>query len=119
MNISDIPPVFRETLAVHAIFSAAGIPMADVYVLPQCIDPQTGREELGVQAQRGDRTFTVTVGPLGMPIEEFSARWSEAVRAVRQMGSEEHRRWIDSTQARSQAVTILAAVAQKLGLQRH
>lgn len=119
MNISDIPLVFREALAVHAIFGAAGIPMADVYVLPQCIDPQTGREELGVQAQRGDQTFTVTVGPLGMPLEQFRARWAKAVRTVRQTSNEEYQRWIDSTQARSQAAMILAAVSQKLGLQRH
>lgn len=119
MNISDIPLVFREALAVHAIFGAAGIPMADVYVIPQCIDPQTGREELGVQARRGDRAFTVVVGPLSVPLEEFPVRWSEAVHAVRQMGSEEHLRWIDSTQAHSQAAIIQAAAAQKLGLQRH
>ena len=99
-----------EALCVHRIFAAAGVPMEDVYVIPKnCVDPDT----LVVQARRGGITFTVTVGPVGMPPDEFATRWPEAVRAYRRLTREEAVALTDRAAIRGRAVDIVAGMVLK------
>ena len=108
----DFPKVFIEALCVHRIFGAAGIPMDDVYMIPQCVDPVTGVEGcLGVLARQGDRTFSVAVGPLGMSVEEFAKRWPEAVAAWRELPTAEAKALTDRAEFRDRAVEVLLQMA--------
>lgn len=107
------PAAFREALAVHMIFHAAGVDIVDIFVAPEAIDPTTGEVGLGVTARRGDLTFMVVVGPHGIARDAFKARWAAAVEALSGYTDEEARRLLESTEIRKRVVEVFAAMAAK------
>lgn len=108
-----LPPAFCEAFAVHRIFHAAGVPYADIYVIPEAIDWETGERQMAVQARQGGLTFTVTVGKVDFPVEEFAARWADAAEHVRGLSGQAFREMTDATEIRKRAAEILAAMALK------
>lgn len=109
------PAVFREALALHAIFhTAAGIPYDDIYVAADgYIDPETEEPGLAVQAQQGKLTFTVVLGSLGMSKDEFAKKWPEAVRQFKAMNDADAKALVEATAVRDRAMDILLIMTAK------
>ena len=63
MTLSDVPDIYREALAAHAIFEAAGVSPDDIFVVPNAVDPEAGETgHLGVLAKGRGKSFLATVG---------------------------------------------------------
>ena len=112
-TLSTLPVLFREALAVHAIYAAAGIPAEDIYLVPYALTP-SGVSGLGVMAKSGDLDFMVTLTPpfAGMEVE-LRREWAKATAAWNAASGEERARLRDSAAIRDSAVAIFEAMVAK------
>ena len=106
------PEAFREALALHMIFRAAGVSSGNIFVIYEAVDPTSGGLGLGVMAKHGELTFTFVVGPHGLS-EDFAMQWSAAVKTLHSYTDEEARQLLYATQVRDRATEIFAAMAAK------
>lgn len=109
----SFPPLFREALAAHEIFMAAGVSPEDIFVVPGAVSPDGALGQLGVQVKQGALVFTVTVGPLGAIEKDFWTLWPRAARGWNDLSPDARRRSVEGAEIRGRVVEILAAMVLK------
>ena len=108
---SGVSSVFREALAVHAIYEAAGASADEIFIVPDAVAPEGAGGQVGVLVRQGKKTFMVTVGETSK--EVVLRDWPRVVALWNQASPDVRRRLVEVSSIRGRAVEILAAMTLK------
>lgn len=102
-------PLIVETWACHEALRRAGFASDDIYVIGDA--GETG--EVVVQLKAQGKEFNVVLGPRGMPLDEFHAKWKQWCVDIQTIAEDELQQMWDSSHARKNVVPLVAALKMR------
>jgi hypothetical protein len=99
-------PMVAETWACFEALRRAGFASDDIYVIGDAGE----NGEVVVQLRAQGKEFNVVLGPSGMPVEEFHAKWTQFCADVQTISEVELQEMWDSSHARRNVVQLVASL---------